>query len=289
MGAIYYALDTRSGREVALKVMLEEWMGRDDLMERFEREAQAIQALHHPHVVEYYNHGTDGEGRPYIVTEFIRGEPGRKLLKREPMLTLREVVHVIKQLCSALTVAHSRGIVHRDLKWANVMVTPMPGDPLFVKLIDFGILKYANDNTGGRRLTMAGTLLGTPEYVSPEQIMGLPLDGRSDLYALGVMAYELLTGKRPFKAKHRADLLLAHVKKPVPPMADKGLRYEMPPGMEASVLRALEKRPDDRFQSVAYLSRALDASMKAFEGEYVDPNDEDANSGIYSYMKKKDA
>ena len=158
-----------------------------------------------------------------------------------------------------------------------------------LKLIDFGILKYADDGSKQKRLTMAGTLLGTPEYVSPEQIMGLPLDGRSDLYALGVMAYELLCGQRPFKAKHRADLLLMHVKQPVPPMAEMGLRYELPPGMEASILRAVEKKPADRFQSVAYLSRALDASMKALDGGYVDPNDEDANSGIYSYVKKKDS
>lgn len=288
MGAIFEAIDTRTGQEVALKVMLEAWLGREDLLERFAREGDAIQTLRHPHVVEYYGHGTDDQGRPFLVTELLRGSPGHKLLRREPMLTLREVVGVIKQLCAALTVAHSRGIVHRDLKWANVMVTPVPGDPLYLKLLDFGILKYADDGSKRKRLTVAGTLLGTPEYVSPEQIMGLALDGRSDLYSVGVMAYELLCGRRPFVAKHRADLLIMHIREPVPPMSEVGLRYELPPGFEAAVLRALEKKPDDRFQSVAYLARALDASLKASEGAYVDPDDEHAESGVFSYMKKKE-
>ncbi len=263
MGAVFRAVELRTGQPVALKVLLDQYLDRDDLVERFRREVEAVGALEHPNILHYRDHGRDDAGRPFLVTELLNGYPGRKLVKQSPPPPLHDVVHVIEQLCSALAVAHSRGIVHRDLKWNNVMITPVAGDPLFAKLIDFGILKYAEEAQGGlKKLTRAGVVLGTPEYTSPEQILGRPLDGRADLYSLGIMTYELLAGRRPFESKVKADLLVMHMRTPPPPLAEAAAgRYEISPALEATVQRALAKKPADRFASVAYFARALAAAV----------------------------
>ncbi len=264
MGAIHRAEHVYSGQEVALKVLLDQYLSRDDLVERFEREAQAVGDLKHPHIVAYQDHGTDDEGRPFLVTELIDGYPGFKLVRRVPPLSLGAIVHVVRQLCSALSIAHDRGIIHRDLKWSNVMITPQDDDPLFVKLIDFGIIRFADHVAPQRKLTRAGVLLGTPEYTAPEQILGRPLDGRADQYALGVMTYELVAGRRPFVDENKAVLLTMHVKEPPPSLIASG--YNVPPAFDAAVLRALSKNPEDRFASVLYFSRALEAAVKEQAG-----------------------
>lgn len=262
MGAIYRAHNVLTGEDVALKVLHTHYLGRTDLHTRFEREAQALCDLRHPHIVAYHAHGADEHGRPFLVTELLQGYPADALLRRERPLSLYEVTHFVKQLCSALSLAHDRGVVHRDLKWSNVMVTPRASDPLFVKLIDFGIMKYSATHEVGdkKKLTRAGVLLGTPEYSSPEQILGKALDGRSDQYSLAVMAYELLAGRRPFSAKRKADLLVKHVREAPEPLDDADLA---PPAYKAAVMRALAKKPEERFRSVLYFSRALEAAMNS--------------------------
>lgn len=264
MGAIFRVEEIATGREAALKVLLEQYLHREDLRERFVREARAVADLGHPNIVAYYGAGTDAHGRPFMVTEFLSGYPGIRLVKRDPPLDLDEVVTVISQLCYALDAAHRRGIVHRDLKWTNVMITPVPDDPLYLKLIDFGILKYAMDAEPAdtKKLTQAGVLIGTPEYSSPEQILGRPLDGRSDLYSVGIMTYELLTGGRPFITKHKADLLVLHLRQPPPQLTVDNLRVPVPEAVKAAVTKALEKNPDNRFSSVDFFARALEAAAR---------------------------
>lgn len=279
MGAVFRAVELRTGQPVALKVLLDQYLDRDDLVERFRREVEAVGALEHPNILHYRDHGRDDNGRPFLVTELLSGYPGRKLVKQAPPPPLRDVVHVVEQLCSALAVAHSHGIVHRDLKWNNVMITPVAGDPMFAKLIDFGILKYAEDNQEGvKKLTRVGVVLGTPEYTSPEQILGRPLDGRADLYSLGVMTYELLAGRRPFEAEIKADLLVMHMRATPPPLAEAAAgRYEISQALEATIQRALAKKPADRFASVAYFGRAL-AAAAGGDAEGLEGGPEDAGA-----------
>ncbi len=293
MGLIYRAHHIFTGQEVALKVLLDCYLDRADIRTRFEREARALCDMRHPNIVEYYDHGTDRFGRPFLVMEYLDGYSGLELLRRYQTMNPEKAVHVLGQLCSALAIAHSRGVVHRDLKWNNVVVTPTAADELYVKLIDFGILKYAHGTpqNDGRRITATGVLLGTPEYSSPEQILGEPLDGRSDVYSLGVMAFELLTGTRPFEADSKADLLLMHIKQPPMTFVEAG-RADLPPSMVSAVMRSLAKKPEDRFSSVAYLRRALEASIKAPDEPMPVPSSlgvgstRTENSGMFSWLRK---
>src|SRR5690606_33454684 len=222
MGAVYLAEQTSLGREVAVKVILTGRAGRE-AEDRFDAEARGVCLLRHPNIITYHAYGRDGRGRPYLVMEFLPGYPGTRFVYGDEVPTLEASLHVIGQVCSALQEAHEKGVVHRDLKWSNVMIVPQSHDPLFTKLIDFGILKVAPDGSTGdqrRELTRTGVLLGTPEYMSPEAICGHPIDGRSDQYSLGVMIYELLCGRRPFKSDSHLEVLRQHVQEPPPPMEE---------------------------------------------------------------------
>ncbi|MCA9513410.1 MAG: serine/threonine protein kinase, partial [Myxococcales bacterium] len=194
MGAVYLAEQVALGREVAIKVIRADHGDSPTLRRRFEHEARAVCQLRHPNIITYHDFGLDDRGRPFLVMEYLPGFPGTDLVYGGRVPTIPECLHVIGQLCSALAEAHARGIIHRDLKWSNAMIVPQSHDPLFVKLIDFGILKVAPDGSSGdqrEHLTQTGMLLGTPQYMSPEQCQGRgQIDGRSDVYALGVVMYE---------------------------------------------------------------------------------------------------
>ena len=260
MGAVYLGEQISLGRPVALKVILPHHEDHDALRARFEHEARAVCQLHHPNIITYHDYGHDEDGRPYLVMEYLQGYPGTDFVYNPPVPTLEACAHVLGQLASALAEAHARGIIHRDLKWSNAMVVPQGHDPLFTKLIDFGILKVALDGSSGdqrRELTRTGVLLGTPQYMSPEAICGQPLDGRADQYSLGVMAYELFTGRRPFESESRLELLRQHVQDPPPPMRDIGPARGEHPALEAAIRRALAKSPGDRFPTISAFHAAL--------------------------------
>lgn len=261
MGAVYEVEDERGGR-YAMKVALPELDDGGEAARRLAREANALQLLDHPNIVAAVELVAD-EGRLYLVMELVHGEPLAALVARGPMPRRRALV-LARQVLDALEHAHQRGLVHRDLKPDNAIVTAAgaPHDPYDrVKVLDFGLVKLMDDAAaliGGERLTRTGITFGTPAYMAPESALGRLIDERADLYAAGVMIFELLTGRLPFAAEEPLALLKAHVSAPVPRLADVAPDVAWPPALEALVAGALGKRPEERFASATAMRAALD-------------------------------
>src|SRR2546421_635206 len=213
MGAVYLARRVLIGDEVAVKVLHAKFTGDQTLVERFRREARAAAQLHHPNVVTIHDYGEarGREGFAYIVMEFVRGESLRELLRREAKLGASRAVALMRGACAGVGAAHRRGIVHRDLKPDNIIVVPADEDDLVehVKVVDFGIAKL-RDMAAEGPLTHVGAVVGTPNYMSPEQCKGEPLDARADVYSLGALLYEMLAGSPPFTAPSIPGVIIKH-------------------------------------------------------------------------------
>jgi eukaryotic-like serine/threonine-protein kinase len=266
MGEVYRARDTRLGRDVAVKVLPPELASDPDRLRRFEQEARAVAALDHPNILSLHDVGTHA-GSPYLVTELLEGESLRARLGGGA-LPPRKAVEVAAQVCSGLAAAHDKGIVHRDLKPENLFLT---GEGR-VKILDFGLAKLA----GGRQAeaaepgstvgeTRSGTLLGTVPYMSPEQVRGQPADHRSDLFSLGCVLYEMLTGQRAFARDTAADTMSAILSEEPPELT--AVRPGVPPPLARVVGHCLEKRPEERFQSARDLAFNLQTAVAAASGE----------------------
>src|SRR5262245_53123906 len=249
MGEVYKARDTRLDRSVALKVLGGTVAADPHFRERFDREARAISQLTHPHICTLHDVG-EHEGTAFLVMELLAGETLAERLKRGA-LPLREALRIAIEIADALDAAHRRGIVHRDLKPANVMLTKAGA-----KLLDFGLAKLRGpahpiSMSGMTRLatptpnTALGTILGTVHYMAPEQVEGREADARSDIWALGVVFYEMLTGARPFDGNSAASVIGAILKDTPPPISD---RQPLTPALDRDIRRCLEKDPDDRWQ-----------------------------------------
>jgi len=256
MGEVYRASDTRLGREVAIKVMPPEFAADPERLKRFEREARATAALDHPNLLAVYDVGTH-EGTPYIVEQLLEGESlrARLALGAPP---LREALGIGAQIARGLAAAHSRNVIHRDLKPENVFLTK---DGI-VKILDFGLAKlvdpalYAEAETVTSpppNTTVAGHILGTAAYMAPEQACGLPVDHRADIFAFGVILYELLSGRGPFRGTTHSEVIAAVLKDDPEPLPG-----PLPPGLESLVYRCLEKRPENQFSSARDLALALE-------------------------------
>jgi serine/threonine-protein kinase len=247
MGVVYKAMDPTIGRTVALKTMRLDVHGLDaqEMVRRFQNEARAAGVLNHPNIVTIYDAG-EHEGIFYIAMEFIEGTTLHELLAEKRVLPTEEVVQIARQICRGLDYAHSNGIVHRDVKPANIMITANGT----VKIMDFGIAK------SGGQVTNTGQVLGTPNYMAPEQVKGRPLDGRSDLFSLGVILYEMLTGEKPFVGQNVTTIIYKIVNEN--PITPRDLDVTVHPGLSAIVTKALAKAPDDRYQSGAELVRDLE-------------------------------
>jgi serine/threonine-protein kinase len=252
MGEVYLAEHTLLRRPCAVKLIRPAVGGGVVPAARFEREVRATAALTHPNTVEIYDYGRADDGTFYYAMEYLPGLTLEQLAERAGPLPPGRAVHLLRQVCGALAEAHAAGLVHRDVKPANVLVCTRGGIRDFVKLLDFGLVRGTDPDAG--RLTQLGAVAGTPEYMSPEQAEGQDdLDGRSDLYSLGAVAYFLLTGGPPFRRANPVQLLLAHARDPVPPPAG------VPADLAAVVLRCLEKDRDRRFADAAALDAALAA------------------------------
>jgi predicted Ser/Thr protein kinase len=247
MGVVYKAMDPTIGRTVALKTMRLDVHGLDaqEMVRRFQNEARAAGVLNHPNIVTIYDAG-EQDGIFYIAMEFIEGTTLHELLAEKRVLPAEEVVELARQICRGLDYAHSNGIVHRDVKPANIMITANGT----VKIMDFGIAK------SGGQVTNTGQVLGTPNYMSPEQVKGRPLDGRSDLFSLGVILYEMLTGEKPFVGQNVTTIIYKIVNET--PITPRDLDVTVHPGLSAIVTKALAKAPDDRYQTGADLVRDLE-------------------------------
>ncbi len=253
MGAVYRARRVLLGDLVAVKMIRS--AGDDPgLRQRFMRESRISAELRHPHVVAILDFNVDPEGRPYLVMEYLNGRNLRQELAEDGPLDLAKVQAIVPPLCTALQMAHDRGILHRDLKTANIVSHRFDSGQTIYKIIDFGL---ANVQQRGEttRLTAAHHFVGTMSYAAPEQLTGGPTEPRSDLYAFGVVLFELLTGEVPFKGPDVTAVVAAHLT--APPPSVRSIRPELPAWVDPVVAKALAKRPADRWASMMALARAL--------------------------------
>ncbi|GIK63720.1 MAG: hypothetical protein BroJett018_15140 [Chloroflexota bacterium] len=254
MGDVYRGMDRTTEQPVAIKVLKPEIVAQDpDQLQRFAREGELLAKLNHPNIVKVIKMAQE-EGRHYIVMEYVGGGTLRDLLLEQPQLLIKRVMEIALDLADALTRAHRLNIVHRDLKPANVLIAE-DGTP---RLTDFGLAWQA-----GSELTQTGMVMGTSAYLSPEAISGHQLDARSDIWAFGVMLYEMLAGRRPFNEESQAALLFAIMQKPAPDL--QGLRSDVPEALANLIRRMLEKDPDNRIPSVRQVGAELEAMMSGIK------------------------
>ena len=270
MGEVYRAEHVLLRRPCALKLIRPERAGDPKNLRRFEREVQVTATLTHPNTVQIFDYGHAEDGTFYYVMEYLPGLTLEEVVKRDGPLPPTQVIHFLRQICGALTEAHGRGLIHRDIKPGNVMICERGGIRDVAKLLDFGLVLPPMSESDGERLTQDGMVTGTPAYLSPEQAGGQEnVDARSDIYSLGALAYFLLKGQPPFAGRSGVKMLAAHLyEKPEPITA---LRPEVPPDLETVVLRCLAKKPEERFADVESLHAALTAcatgSIREHDGQ----------------------
>jgi serine/threonine protein kinase len=251
MSSVYRAHDKLLERDVALKVLHEQFTADGDYVERFRREARSVAQLSHPNIVTVIDRG-EQDGRQFIVFEYCDGENLKARIAREGPLPVRKAVELVVQIARALGFAHENGLIHRDVKPQNVLLY---GDGE-TKVTDFGIARSQEVHGG---LTQTGTVMGTSDYISPEQARGSRVDAQSDIYSLGAVLYEMLTGEVPFRGENFVSVALRHINEPVPSV--RARRPDVPPRLDAAVQRAMAKDPRDRFGSMDELCAELTASL----------------------------
>lgn len=262
MGAVYLVQHTQLRRRFALKLLHKETCKIPEVVARFEREAMAAANIDHPNIAFATDFGRTEAGEFFLVLEYIEGQRLRDALASGP-IEVRRAVHILRQVASALRRSHELGVIHRDLKPENIMLVSREGDPDFVKVLDFGLAKVEaqtkimGEDGPGQALTKHGKVFGTPKYMAPEQCVSGAIDGRTDLYALGVILYEMLTGVNPFSAKDLVGIIRNQLAMPTPPIKDVAPAVRVPPALEAVVMRLTEKQPEKRFADAAELLAAL--------------------------------
>jgi eukaryotic-like serine/threonine-protein kinase len=264
MSKLYLARQIDPARDVVVKVLKDQLRAQSKTVEHFRREIYITARFNHPNAVACYDFAATGTGAPLLVLEYLRGVDLNTLLQREGRLTPERTGRLLVQLCDALQAAHEQGIVHRDLKPGNLMIL-YPGTPQeTVKLMDFGLAKMSSmlyispEDLIDFRMPAAS---GTPEYISPEMVRGMEMDGRGDLYSVGVMLFEMLTGRRPFLHSSIEQLMLAHADAKPPSFADAGLPNVIPPALEAVVMSCLAKYPDGRPASAWELAQSYEKAL----------------------------
>jgi serine/threonine protein kinase len=257
MGAVYEGRQLRLDKRVAVKVMARALADSHEALARFRREAEITSALGHPHIVNVTDFGVSISGAPFLVMEYLEGEDLDHRIHRLGQLPLEATAHITKQIASALAIVHGKGIVHRDLKPANVFLLDIPGEPAFVKLLDFGISKVT---TIGGGLTAEGRILGTPEYLSPEQLSPKvgEIDHRTDQWSLGCIVWEMLSGRKTFDAEDLPQVLLQITESDPSPLAE--CVPGLPAGVEPVLRRALAKHQAERFPSIVDFANAFAAA-----------------------------
>ncbi len=255
MGVVYRCEHVAMGKLAAMKVLHPSLSPRGDLGRRFRREAEAVSRLSHPNIVQVFDFG-QARGLIYLVMELVKGEDLGSILKRDKRLSFVKARPLLIQLCDALEEAHAAGIVHRDIKPENLLVSRTRDGRTIVKVLDFGLAKL-RDTEESNEVTSRGSLVGTPYYMSPEQIRGEPLDGRSDIYAVGALMYRLLTGTPPFGAPTPIAVLTQHLNDPLEPPSERAPEQNISPELDAVVARAMSKKKDERFADAQALRDAI--------------------------------
>lgn len=259
MGEVYKATHVYLKRTVALKVLHRKLVSNQDAWARFQREAELVSQLEGPNIVRVFDFGRLSDGQPFLSMEFVEGEPLDRVLSRGP-LEVKDAAALLAQVCEGLSEAHALGIVHRDLKPPNIMLGKRRDGRPVAKILDFGIARLAA--AGQEKLTATGAVIGTPSYLAPEQAHGGDIDARTDMYSLGCVAYELLTGRPPFQAESLARLILMHLQERPRPLSAFRPALGDWPAVNDVVMKALEKDPRDRFQDVTAFAEALTAAVQ---------------------------
>lgn len=262
MAQVFRATHLGLGRPVVIKLMHGTIPSVGNATKRFELECKLTASLNHPNVVSVFDVGNLDGRRPYLVMEYIEGESLREYLMRETSMSIRDAALLMTQICSGLAEAHAKGIIHRDLKPENIMLRDDKNRPDWVKILDFGI---ANLKEGGEKLTQTGVAVGTVDYMSPEYLSDKPVDQRADIYALGVMLYEVIAGRCPFVADNPEALMAKHLWSIAQPLSN--FRPELPAGclFDELAAKALMKNPEERFQTVSDLRDAIKSAWFNFQ------------------------
>ena len=255
MGVVYRATQTRLNRTVALKLISADLAGDESFRQRFEHESQIAAQIEHPNVIPLYEAG-EADGQLYITMRYVEGTDLRALISREGALHPHIAAEILAQVCGALDAAHERGLVHRDIKPANVLIAGTPDQP-HAYLTDFGLTKQAATSGG---MTKTGMFVGTLDYIAPEQLQGGPVDARADIYALGCMLYQMLTGRVPYPRDTEPAKIWAHMQEPPPSLRQ--LAPHVPEAFDEVIARALAKNPEERYPSAGDLARAARAAVQ---------------------------
>jgi serine/threonine-protein kinase len=261
MGAVYLGEHMKIGRQDAIKVLRDSLATDPDTIARFVRGTRNVSMIRHPNICTIYDYSDIAGGIQFVAMEFVPGETLRDLLQRQGRLPLDVAVHIARQAAEALDAAHDVGIVHRDLKPANIMVVPGKGGRLDVKVVDFDIAKGSADGEG-EEVTRMGFVVGTPEYMSPEQLIGDRLDGRSDIYSLALVLYRMLTGTLPFESEDTQDLMVKRLTEEPLSLAAGLPGAPFPPALEAAIRRALQRKPADRQATAGEFGREIGAAIE---------------------------
>jgi tetratricopeptide (TPR) repeat protein len=270
MGAVYRAEHTMMRRDFAIKVLLPELGGKDEFARRFEREAESASRLAHPNIIAVTDFGRTDAGALFLAMEFLAGHSLSSVIAGGPVPRER-ALRIIRQILRGLDHAHAAGIVHRDLKPDNIMLVERDGQSDVVKILDFGIAKVTaptsgNGGANGTVLTQAGVIFGTPDYLSPEQALGEVVDARADIYAAGVILYEMLAGRKPFESEDKVKIISMHLAHAPPRLREANPAVEVPVALEQAVLQALEKSRENRFATAAAFLQALEDAEALADG-----------------------
>jgi len=261
MGAVYLGEHVKMGRKSAIKVMNPAMANDPDAISRFNREASNASRISHPNVCQIYDFGETPEGIIYLAMEFIEGAALTDIIEKEGALPPLRAVRILKQSADALAAAHDLGIVHRDLKPDNIMIVQAKDGSDVAKVVDFGIAKAVAGDESGQKVTKTGLVVGTPEYMSPEQLSGDKLDGRSDIYSLGLVFYRMLTGVLPFQADSAQETMIKRLTDDPLPLAGARPDIAFPPGLQAVLDKALARSPSARYANASEFGREAEAAV----------------------------